>query len=125
VREGEYATAENARAIPETISNFYNKVVAGTKLTPEQRKQLLGAAEGAFKGQVQTAVPRIKQYQELEKQIGAEPGEVVPLEDVALLSKFGATPTASTPPPQGMTKRVVQNGKTYEWNGSTYVQISQ
>lgn len=37
VREGEYANAESARGVPEAIFNLYNRAIAGTKLTPDQR----------------------------------------------------------------------------------------
>jgi hypothetical protein len=36
VREGEFATAENARGVPEGVMNTYNKIMAGKRLTPEQ-----------------------------------------------------------------------------------------
>jgi hypothetical protein len=36
VRESEYATAENARGVPESIRNQYNKVLDGSRLTPKQ-----------------------------------------------------------------------------------------
>lgn len=98
VREGEYATAENARAVPETIKNFYNKVLSGTKLTEEQRTQLLTATQGNLAGQVKTAAPRIKQYVDIEKQLGVAPGEIVPKEDQALLQNFSPTTASGAPP---------------------------
>jgi hypothetical protein len=39
VREGEYATAQNAASVPERIRNYYNKTVEGAFLSPEQRKE--------------------------------------------------------------------------------------
>lgn len=36
VREGEYANAENTRGVPDTIRNWYNKIIDGTFLTPQQ-----------------------------------------------------------------------------------------
>jgi hypothetical protein len=36
VRESEYATAENARGVPESVRNQYNKVLQGARLTPKQ-----------------------------------------------------------------------------------------
>jgi hypothetical protein len=43
VREGEFATAQNAAGVPERIQNIYNKVVSGERLSGSQRS--------AFKGQ--------------------------------------------------------------------------
>jgi hypothetical protein len=43
VREGEFATAQNAAGVPERIKNIYNQVASGQRLSPSQRT--------AFKGQ--------------------------------------------------------------------------
>lgn len=43
VREGEFATAQNAAGVPERIQNAYNKVLSGERLSASQRN--------AFKGQ--------------------------------------------------------------------------
>jgi len=43
VREGEFATAQNAAGVPERIQNIYNKVASGERLSASQRQ--------AFKGQ--------------------------------------------------------------------------
>lgn len=52
VREGEFATAQNAAGIPDRIQNLYNKALRGERLTKGQRdafkgqaQQLYGAAE--------------------------------------------------------------------------------
>ena len=45
VREGEFATAQNAAGVPERIVNVYNKVVSGERLTPGQRSSFVGQAE--------------------------------------------------------------------------------
>lgn len=48
VREGEFATAENAGGVGQQISNIYNKIVNGERLTPELRQQFLKAAESLY-----------------------------------------------------------------------------
>ena len=134
VREGEYATSENARGVPETIKNYWNKVVKGLILTPEQRIKLIQASEDVYLGQAQSAIPTIEQFAETESQIGARVGSVVPRQDVDLLNRVtrakkpagrsatSATGGSSSPPSAG-TQRVVQNGVTFEWNGSQYVPV--
>jgi hypothetical protein len=47
VREGEFATVEQSRGISDSLRATYNKVVAGERLSPEQRKQF---TEGAING---------------------------------------------------------------------------
>ncbi len=49
VREGEFATAQNAGGVGATISNLYNSVLNGQKLTPQLRKQFLAEADKMYK----------------------------------------------------------------------------
>lgn len=44
VREGEFATAENASGVPTYVANLYNKLLNGERLTEDQRKEFVGAA---------------------------------------------------------------------------------
>lgn len=48
VREGEFATAEQAGGVPARVVNLYNKLLTGERLTPEQRKQFLRLGEANF-----------------------------------------------------------------------------
>src|SRR6185369_7351906 len=48
VREGEFATAQNAGSIPEKIQNIYNKAIEGTRLTDDQRSDFLKQAENFY-----------------------------------------------------------------------------
>jgi len=131
VRDTEYATSENARGVPDTIKNYWNKVVKGLILTPEQRIKLAQASEDVYLGQVQSAIPTIEQFVDTESRIGAAVGSVVPQQDVDLLNRVNrrakpaigrSTPAAGgSAPPSAGTQRVVQNGVTFQWDGSKYV----
>jgi hypothetical protein len=48
VREGEFATAENAGGVGQQITNLYNRVVSGERLTPELREQFVAAADRLY-----------------------------------------------------------------------------
>ncbi len=48
VREGEFATAQNATGVPERVMNIYNKVVSGERLNAGQRKAFKGQAEKLY-----------------------------------------------------------------------------
>ena len=48
VREGEFATAQNATGVPERIMNIYNKVATGQRLSPSQRNSFKGQANGLY-----------------------------------------------------------------------------
>ena len=48
VREGEFATAQNAAGVPDRITNLYNNVLEGTRLGEAQRKEFLDRAEKIY-----------------------------------------------------------------------------
>lgn len=50
VREGEFATAQNAAGVPDRISNAYNRALSGERLSADQRKQFTGQAERLYSG---------------------------------------------------------------------------
>ncbi len=52
VREGEFATAQNATGVPQQIANLYNKVMTGERLAPEQRKDFLAQSHKVWKSQL-------------------------------------------------------------------------
>ena len=45
VREGEFATAENAGGVSAQVRGLYNRIIGGERLTPELRAQFLAEAE--------------------------------------------------------------------------------
>jgi hypothetical protein len=49
VREGEFATAQQAGGVPERIVALYNQVIDGTRLTESQRADFISQAGGQFK----------------------------------------------------------------------------
>jgi len=69
VREGEFATAQNAAGAPEKFRNTFNKIMSGERLTPGQRKEfksqaksLLGAAKKREQDVRAGLNPTIKRY---------------------------------------------------------------
>lgn len=48
VREGEFASAENAGGVPEKVRNLFNKLNTGERLTPKQRKSFLSQSKSIF-----------------------------------------------------------------------------
>lgn len=51
VREGEFATAQNAAGIPTQVGNLYNKVLSGERLSESQRKDFINQARNLVKSQ--------------------------------------------------------------------------
>jgi len=54
VREGEFATAQNATGIPNRIKNIYNKAIKGERLNPEQRKEFRDQSHSMYKAAKKT-----------------------------------------------------------------------
>ncbi len=85
VREGEFATAQNAAGVPERIQNIYNRVVSGERLSSSQKNSFKGQAgklyETAQKQEntVRTGIDRIaKGYGLNTENIFYTPTEVAP-----------------------------------------------
>lgn len=120
VREGEFATAQNAAGVPERIVNIYNKIISGERLNDSQRKAFKGQAERLFKqaGQQESEVRRgleriAKGYGLNTANIFLEPVESVPTaprEQVTgskpVTQSFTSPPQApAAPPAAGETPR--------------------
>lgn len=76
VREGEYASAENTRGIPDGVLQAYNKAVDGQKLTPEQRSNFTRSAEGILDAQMKTQEPIDKRYADIANRFKVDPNYV-------------------------------------------------
>lgn len=78
VREGEFATAEQAGSIPTQIVAKYNKVLNGERLAAEQRADFVNRAGRLYKGQETRFNTRVKtRYEGLAKRYGLDPAEVL------------------------------------------------
>lgn len=77
VREGEYATAQNAGGLPAMVINQYNKLIGGGKLSGEVRGQFLNQAERVY-GQSKSDAQQIEgKYREIAQKNGLDPGQVI------------------------------------------------
>ena len=67
VREGEQATAENARGIPDTIKNVYNKAMNGEKMGVDQRADFVKVGGTLFTKIKKLAGPTISKIKGVTK----------------------------------------------------------
>lgn len=95
VREGEYATAENTGGIPEKITNVYNKIISGQRLTPEQRRQFLESGEVISKDKGERFGKMRGQFENIAKTSGADPGRIMLDEGMAQTPPPTAGPSAA------------------------------
>ena len=77
VREGEAATAENARGVSEDIRNLYNKVNTGQRLSQQQRQDFLQSAYGLVESQMPNAQQLIDRYTGIASRSDLNPEDVV------------------------------------------------
>jgi hypothetical protein len=77
VREGEFATAQNAAGIPDIIMNQYNRIVSGERLNPNQRTDFLSQAGKQYESAIIGYDEQRNRYRSLASGYGYNPGNVV------------------------------------------------
>src|SRR5574344_1067417 len=77
VREGEYATAEQTRSLPENIVAAYNKAVSGKKLTDGQRKGFVHTAAAQFDIIDRNQKTLEEQYRKVALDYGLDPERII------------------------------------------------
>lgn len=78
VREGEFATAENAGGVDSRITSLYNRVLNGQRLSPQVRSEFLQQSARQFDEQWKSYGATRSQWQSLAKQYGLDPERVAP-----------------------------------------------
>lgn len=92
VREGEYATAQNAASVPEALRARYNSVINGQKLTPAQRADFLNTGQKLYEGQ-KVKYDQVKdQYSQIAQRQGLDPRNVI----IDVGYKAGVAPAATS-----------------------------
>jgi len=77
VREGEFATAQNAGSVPTSIINAYNKALNGERLTPGQRADFLNSSRQQYKASAEQAQKYYDRYSTMAKRQGINAENVV------------------------------------------------
>jgi len=77
VREGEFATAQNAAGVPERIIAQYNRVIAGERLAPDTRADFLDRSRGLYDQALQNQKAIESQYRGFASRATVEPKDVV------------------------------------------------
>lgn len=77
VREGEFATAQNAAGIPERIRAQYNRALRGERLTDVQRGDFVETSRGLLSAQLQAQGVADQQFREIAERQGLKPENVL------------------------------------------------
>lgn len=78
VREGEFATAQNAAGVPDIIRNMYNRAINGQRLNPDQRDMFKAQAGKLYQSSESEYAARKNQFERLAQRYGFEPTRVIP-----------------------------------------------
>jgi hypothetical protein len=96
VREGEFATAQNAAGVPDRVRNAYNKAQTGEFLSPKQRNDFIQQAMAVATAQRKLVGGVSKRYGAIASRYGVDPSEIV-------YDPFDVSLGATAPAPAGMT----------------------
>lgn len=106
VREGEFATAQNAAGIPARVVNLYNRLLSGERLNPDQRSDFVGQAQGLFGRQEQQYQVIQNQYRGIAERSGLDPRNTI----LDFTIPQGAAGRAGGPPAQSEVSSVAGGG---------------
>jgi len=76
VREGEFATAQNAASVPDQVRNYVNKYINGQRLNPRQRLQMADAAARSYIPARDAYNRRTTEYRNLASDYGYNPNHI-------------------------------------------------
>jgi hypothetical protein len=77
VREGEFATAQNAGGVPQKIIARYNNLLSGERLEPSQRQDFVNQARNMLSGRKQQYDKTRSKYKTLAQRAEVDPIDVV------------------------------------------------
>jgi hypothetical protein len=77
VREGEYANAAQTGSVPQSLVTAYNRIVAGDKLSPENRARFKGEAEKVYESQKAEYDLAAEHFTGLANRMGLSPEDIV------------------------------------------------
>lgn len=82
VREGEFATAQNAGGIDETTRATFNRLINGERLTPEMRADFVDRSNKLFGAQAENFNKQAERYRGLATDYGLAPDRVAKTVDL-------------------------------------------
>ncbi len=90
VREGEFATAQNAAGVPQQVQNLYNRALTGERLAESQRADFVNQAKAVYASQEGNYNETVDTYRDLSEQYKLSPDRVANKSDVEVIDERGA-----------------------------------
>jgi hypothetical protein len=97
VREGEFATAQNAGSVDDRTRGLYNRIISGERLSDAQRADFADRATRLYSGAEQQYQDISEQYAAFARSAGLPPEQVIP--DFGFTGNRYKKPLSMTPPP--------------------------
>ena len=127
VREGEFATAQNAAGVPTQVYNLYNRMLSGERLSPGQRTDFLKSADSIYQGRERQYQGVVSEFRRLATGSGARPEQIVIDHSVreAPPPAPGRQPPPGQQPPPPPRQRAVNpsTGQIIEWDGTQWIEV--
>lgn len=95
VREGEFATAQNAGGIDERTRSLYNRLMSGERLTPVQREDFLDRSSRLYRQAEEQYTDISNQYSDFARAAGLPVEQIIP--DFRFTGEIPNTEVPSTP----------------------------
>lgn len=119
VREGEFATAQNAAGLPERIRAMYNKTINGERLTEGTRKDFIDRSEMLYGAAKKGYTNLKKTYEGIAKRSGLNPENITvnyESDEESQAKPQVQDPSNSTAPPQQPVEgqAPIQGGVSYK-----------
>lgn len=99
VREGEFATAQNAAGVPDRVRAFYRNLIRGERMTPVQRDDFVNRAGRLYESQLNFQDANMERFTGLADAFDIDPATVVSDLTQGLTRPGAAAPVATPPPP--------------------------
>jgi len=115
VREGEFATAQNAAGVPDRARAQYNRIVSGERLTENQRQDFVDTAGRAFASQTDKQIQLEESFKSIAERQGMAPEDVV----VDFIGE-GRPGTKVIGPPEGSTATNPNTGEQIIFRGGQW-----
>jgi hypothetical protein len=77
VREGEFATAQNAASVPDRIRNMYNKIAKGERLNSDQRLEIVNNSKRFYDSAARIQDVLNNEYAQIAKDYNLKPERVI------------------------------------------------
>ena len=112
VREGEFATAQNAGGVSDVLKNQYNRLIDGQRLNEKQRNDFLNQARLAANAQFNQVRDATEMFRGIIEANNLRENQVIPLKiaelEKDLMEEF-KTPSDEQPPKQTMDESANAN----------------